>query len=210
MIGCDNFCYYVVLAWRLFANGLLIFNLPQAFQKIFTYSFLLVVVHYLKFSLLSSVARWQMWVCVSIHLFSWQSLIFALKLENFHHFSICCCRTCPTEKHMHFPSMLTTQQQRWLHATTTTTTTTLPGADLRQQVAPGARETDTLHLSDEIGHVWHEWSNFDECHIVGNSSKFNFCAFRHLLNSSLNLIFNSFFNLVNNLFFNISDENTSS
>jgi len=94
MIGCDNFCYYVVLAWRLFANGLLIFNLPQAFQKIFTYSFLLVVVHYLKFSLLSSVARWQMWVCVSIHLFSWQSLIFALKLENFHHFSICCCRTC--------------------------------------------------------------------------------------------------------------------
>lgn len=28
------------------------------------------------------------------HLCDWQSLIFALKLKKFHHFSICCCRTC--------------------------------------------------------------------------------------------------------------------
>lgn len=29
MIACDNFCYFVALAWRLLANGLLIFNLPH-------------------------------------------------------------------------------------------------------------------------------------------------------------------------------------
>jgi len=94
----------------------------------------------------------------------------------------------PTEKHMHFPSMLTTQRcqpaSQPAMAACNNGNSGNNGSARGRFEAPSCsklsqRETHTLHLSDDIGHVWHEWSNFDECHIVGNSSKFNFCSFRH-------------------------------
>lgn len=97
MIACDNFCYFVALAWRLLANGLLIFNLPHTFLKICFCSFpyFTSTFHYshqLQATEYTSASGCVCWP--RSHLCDWQSLIFALKLKKFHHFSICCCRTC--------------------------------------------------------------------------------------------------------------------
>lgn len=95
MIACDNFCYFVALAWRLLANGLLIFNLPHTVLKICFCSFPYFTSTFHYSHQLQATEYTSVCVCwPRSHLCDWQSLIFALKLKNFHHFSICCCRTC--------------------------------------------------------------------------------------------------------------------